>query len=108
MRHPSQQKSRVLNLESLKNKINNSNTLLTLRLGEEVATERAAEFERPLIPDEPLIKEPLATEAIKGGAKKIARLNKTRVNINTWHRRFAHLGINNVVKAAKVTKGLDI
>ena len=30
------------------------------------------------------------------------------VSINTWHRRFGHIGIDNLKKTAKITEGMEI
>ncbi|KAF4772601.1 hypothetical protein HAV15_012150 [Penicillium sp. str.  len=36
------------------------------------------------------------------------RLDKSRVNINTWHRRLGHLGTQGVRKTARIVDGIDI
>jgi GAG-pre-integrase domain len=36
------------------------------------------------------------------------RLDKRRVNIQTWHRRLAHLSIRNVVRLSTMVDGMDI
>lgn len=38
----------------------------------------------------------------------INNMDKSRVNLYTWHRRFAHLSIPNVIRTAKAVDGMDI
>lgn len=39
---------------------------------------------------------------------EINAMKKDRVNLFTWHRRFAHMSIPNVIRASKMTEGMDI
>jgi hypothetical protein len=50
----------------------------------------------------------LTTDANADADASQPRLNKSRVNVNTWHRRMGHIGTQGVQKTARIVDGIDI
>ncbi|OGE52628.1 hypothetical protein PENARI_c009G02905, partial [Penicillium arizonense] len=50
----------------------------------------------------------MTTDADADAEAPQPRLNKSRVNVHTWHRRMGHIGTQGVQKTARIVDGIDI